>query len=313
LALEEKTVFVAAKKNAFLTIRGSGGRRGSKRGGGKGSGRPLLNTWRQWCDAKGWATIVVEQAAGLQQQQQQQQQHDEDDDDDDAGADDAASASSSDEDGGDPAGATGSTSAPAAAAAVVCVDFATLRRLDARAFADLARRAAADAGARELGVFERGDAEVPFDVLGPAGAPVVAEAIAGEGAMAMDEEAAAAAAAAATAAAVPGRLPLREPRAPAAPASPAGGEQRGAAGESAAAAPPAAAPLSAEPALPDDHPYATSAIWSIPAQPLFFAVEEGGQGAKALAAALAKALCSGGGGAKTKARRKRVFDDDDEA
>lgn len=112
--------------------------------------------------------------------------------------------------------------------------------------------------------------------------------------------AAAAAAAAAVAAAVPGRVPLR-----------AAGADGGAGGAAAGAD-----PSVVDPGLPDGHPYATSAIWAIPAQPLFFAVEEGGaSGAKGLAADLVRALNGGGSGAgankkkSAAARQRRVFDD----
>ena len=265
LSADERPPFAAAKKAGFLSVRGSGGRRGAKRGGGKGSGRPLLNTWRQWADAKGWACLVVEQRTGQIGQEIEQE---------------------------DTAGA-----------AVVIVDLSTARQLDARALAAKARAvvvASASAAARELGPFERGDSEVPFDVVGDvAGGGSEGEEIALGG-----DEAAALAEAAAVDAAL-ARVPLRN-----------GGDEDDA----------VASTTEPTTALPDGHPYATSAIWSIPPQPLFFEVQQGSE-AKALAAELARALngvggSGGGGGAggkkaaaaggTTAARRRRVFDDYDD-
>lgn len=247
----------------------------------------MLNVWRQWCDAKGWACVVVEQAAGVV----------------------VAAAAGYYDDGDDQQQQQASSSS----SAVVIVDFSTLRLLDARSMAAKARAVVeAATAARELGPFERGDGEVPFDVVATSGSGALLEAAAeapevpdfpssdDQEGDALEKEAAAAAAAA-----VPGRVPLR----------------RAAEGETSndATAPPSA--------LPDGHPYATSAIWSIPAQPLFFAVEGDASGAKNLAAELAKALNGGAGGggggggsssgngakksssSSSKASRRRVFDD----
>ncbi len=52
----ERPVYETAKRRGYLAVRGSGYRKGRK-------GHPLPNAYRQWCDARGWACVVVEQDA----------------------------------------------------------------------------------------------------------------------------------------------------------------------------------------------------------------------------------------------------------
>ncbi|WIA11743.1 hypothetical protein OEZ85_011838 [Tetradesmus obliquus] len=54
---DERPVYEAAKKKGYLQVRGTGYRKGA--GGRKGN--PLPNVYRQWCDAKATACIVIEQ------------------------------------------------------------------------------------------------------------------------------------------------------------------------------------------------------------------------------------------------------------
>lgn len=47
-------MYESAKKKGYLAVRGTGYRRGRR-------GNPLPNVYRQWCDARGMACVVIEQ------------------------------------------------------------------------------------------------------------------------------------------------------------------------------------------------------------------------------------------------------------
>jgi hypothetical protein len=281
LAAGERPVYDAAKDKGFLAVRGSGVRSAHAK-----RAHPLPNLFRQLCDARGAPCIVIEKAT--------------------SGLGSGSDGSGRGNDG--------------EASDVVVVDLAPLRRLDTAAAAARVCDLAEGLGLRRVPADERGADQVPFDVapLPMPPPPTIDDSRHHKqqqhGGIGLTEVDVAAAAAAVEQQALHVRaLKERDGRPNGDPEVQAGvqrllalkarlaelegqleqqqqqsqqeqaQQQDDREGEDAGKA--ASNSSKRREVLPDDHPYATAAVWQLAPQPLFFA---GGRGAaKEFAALLA--------------------------